>query len=101
MFIIGSYREGQKCPACSSERDKGGRLHKAIRSVTSYYLKCQVCRYSVTETKVSDRDRLYVQKKKDKALFKATPNKMKAIQKEAKRAADKLRTEIQKNGLLG
>lgn len=39
------YYEDSKCPSCSSEVDKGGRLklHKRKR----FFLKCLRCKYSI------------------------------------------------------
>ncbi len=42
------YEEG-KCPACSSEVDKGGRLQAHKR--TNYYLKCERCKYTIHSTR--------------------------------------------------
>lgn len=47
------YLENSKCPACSSERDKGGRLklHKLAR----HFLKCELCKYSILSKETRDR----------------------------------------------
>lgn len=44
------YKEGGKCPACSSSTDKGGRLELKRRK--NIFLKCAKCRYSVHSEKV-------------------------------------------------
>jgi len=40
-----NYYEGSKCPACSSEKDKGGRLE--IKTRLRPFLKCSLCKYSI------------------------------------------------------
>jgi len=43
------YKEEDRCPCCSSEVDKGGRLKAKKR--TRWYLKCDRCRYSLVSEK--------------------------------------------------
>ena len=52
---IGLYYEGERCPACSSEIDKGGRmiLHRGKKQK---YLKCSVCKYLSSESKFGAYD---------------------------------------------
>ena len=42
------YQTGSKCPACSVERDQGGRLK--LESRKYYYLRCDRCKYAVKST---------------------------------------------------
>lgn len=39
------YNKDSKCPSCSSERDKGGRLE--IKKRKRYFLKCNNCKYTI------------------------------------------------------
>lgn len=54
------YYEGSKCPACSSERDKGGRLQlmKRLRP----FLKCNLCKYSILSNKTRNKQERYLAK---------------------------------------
>lgn len=46
IYLNGTkYYEGSKCPCCSSERDKGGRLE--LKKRTRYFLKCALCDYTI------------------------------------------------------
>lgn len=45
-----TYKEGQKCPACSSEVDKGGKLE--LHKKKNKYLKCNHCGYSMLPERV-------------------------------------------------
>lgn len=65
LVSIGKWQEGQKCPACSSERDKGGRL--AAFKKKHWYLKCQRCKWAATRSKLHDKDRK--RREQDKWLF--------------------------------
>jgi len=67
MITVGNYHEQQKCPACSSERDKGGRL--IAKKKKNWYLSCSNCRYSITQSKVQDKNAVYQKKRRDKRLF--------------------------------
>lgn len=60
-----TYSEGQRCPACSSEIDKGGRLVGLKRK--REYLKCTRCRYSLLseETIISREKRAKRQHDRD------------------------------------
>lgn len=62
-----TYTEEDKCPACSNEVDKGGRL-KAKRR-TRWFLKCDRCRYSVLSEKTVLQRETRTQKHHDK-LFR-------------------------------
>lgn len=54
------YYEQGKCPACSSEQDKGGRLQAHKR--TNYYLKCDRCKYTIHSTKALQKKENYAMK---------------------------------------
>lgn len=43
------YYEDSKCPACSSERDNGGRLK--IKKRVRPFLKCDKCQYTILGSK--------------------------------------------------
>lgn len=47
------YTEDSKCPSCSSEVDKGGRLE--LKQVKNYFLKCKKCKYVIRTKKVTDK----------------------------------------------
>jgi uncharacterized Zn finger protein len=47
------YREGSKCPSCSSEVDTGGRLE--LKKIKNYFLKCKKCKYVIRSKKVRDK----------------------------------------------
>lgn len=47
------YLEGSKCPSCSSEVDKGGRME--LKKRARHFLKCSVCRYSILGPKTKAR----------------------------------------------
>lgn len=55
-----SYHEGSKCPACSSERDKGGRLE--LKKRVQIFLKCNLCRYSILSRETRNKADRYVEK---------------------------------------
>ena len=55
-----SYHEGSKCPCCSSERDKGGRLEYKKR--TRPFLKCTLCRYSILSKETRAKADRYLEK---------------------------------------
>lgn len=42
------YKTGQRCPACSGERDQGGRLQTKRRKY--FFLKCDRCKYIIRST---------------------------------------------------
>ncbi len=54
------YLEDSKCPSCSSERDKGGRLklHKRAR----HFLKCELCKYSIKSELSRKKQEIYIAK---------------------------------------
>ena len=54
-FVLNNweYHEGDKCPACSSDKDVGGRLEKKTRKFP--YLKCIKCKYTINEEKQRER----------------------------------------------
>lgn len=54
------YTEESKCPCCSSEVDKGGRLklHKRAR----FFLKCEKCKYSILGQQSRERKERYIAK---------------------------------------
>lgn len=99
MIIVGNRREGEVCPSCSVERDKGGRLVKRVRA-KSFYLRCSVCRYSVTHSKVSDKDAVFRKKHNDLKLFATKSPFYKKRAKQMKEIEEKARAQLSK-GLLG
>lgn len=46
------YYEGQKCPACSGERDKGGRMETVKPKQVS--LRCTLCKYTVKPNEITN-----------------------------------------------
>ena len=58
------YKEEDRCPACSSEIDKGGRLKAKKRA--RWYLKCSNCKYSMVSEKTIIQREMRVQKYHDK-----------------------------------
>lgn len=54
------YNEGSKCPSCSIEKDKGGRLklHKRAR----HFLKCELCKYSIKSEQTRNKQEKYLAK---------------------------------------
>jgi len=65
VISIGKWQVGQKCPACSSERDKGGRL--IAKKKTQWYLKCLRCKWSVSQSKLQPKG--YERQRRDAWLF--------------------------------
>jgi len=47
------YKEEDKCPSCSSEVDKGGRMKAKKR--TRWYLKCDKCKYTLVSEKTLEQ----------------------------------------------
>ena len=64
------FIEGDRCPSCSIEVDKGGRL--VAKKRTRWYLKCEVCKYSMVSEKTLKQRHEAVSKKRDKELFKGS-----------------------------
>lgn len=54
------YYEDSRCPCCSSEKDKGGRLK--LKKRTRYFLKCDLCKYSILGAKSRDKQEKYLAK---------------------------------------
>lgn len=54
------YLEDSKCPSCSVDRDKGGRLklHKRAR----HFLKCNLCKYSIKSEQTRNKQEKYIAK---------------------------------------
>lgn len=56
---IPSHKEGDKCPACSADKDKGGRLilrvskFKTSNGFIQFWLACSNCKYSVSSRKTA------------------------------------------------
>lgn len=54
------HQDNDKCPACSSEIDKGGRLilkpsnYKTFNGHRQFYLKCSLCKYRITNWGVKE-----------------------------------------------
>jgi hypothetical protein len=50
---IPTHKDGDKCPACSGERDKGGRLELKVSKFKTknghmqFWLKCSNCKYTL------------------------------------------------------
>ena len=61
-----SYQEGSKCPACSSERDTGGRL--VLHKRKHFYLTCKKCRYTVRTEKAINQQISYLHRLADKKV---------------------------------
>lgn len=67
VYINGStYYEDDKCPACSGERDIGGRL--CLRKRTNHYLVCRKCKYAVKGEQSILKQEIYLKKRNDKKL---------------------------------
>lgn len=47
------YYEDSKCPTCSSEIDKGGRME--LKKRARYFLKCTYCKYSILGQKTRQK----------------------------------------------
>lgn len=47
------YLANSKCPSCSLERDRGGRMEEKKRARP--FLKCNLCKYSILEKKTRDK----------------------------------------------
>jgi len=47
------YNIDSKCPSCSSEADKGGRLE--FKKIKNNFLKCNKCKYVIRTQKVRDK----------------------------------------------
>jgi len=52
------YNVDSKCPSCSSERDKGGRLE--LKKIKNFSLKCNFCKYVIRTKKVRDKQENYL-----------------------------------------
>ncbi len=54
------YSGGEKCPCCSTERDRGGVLvlkvskYKNKNGNPIFHLRCPVCKYSVNKNQTSE-----------------------------------------------
>ena len=64
-FVLNNweYHEGDRCPACSSEKDCGGRLEMKKRKFP--YLKCCKCKYTIHEEKQRERRLSFVAEQAD------------------------------------
>ena|SRR3972149_1547755 len=57
---IPSHRNGDKCPACSGEKDKGGRLtlrvskFKTHNGFVQFWLTCSNCLYSINSYRTQE-----------------------------------------------
>lgn len=54
------YYIDSKCPSCSSEIDKGGRLKLFKR--TRHFLKCDLCKYSIKSEHSRNKQEKYISK---------------------------------------
>jgi len=98
------YREDSKCPACSGERDTGGRLE--FRKRKNWFLKCRKCKYAVHSDRVKLQQEKWRKKKFDRkiVILQSTHRKKKklkitkAVAKEIKRlrAEQKAKRELEK-----
>lgn len=55
------YTEDSKCPCCSSEKDKGGRLK--IQKRARLFLKCNLCKYSILSKQTRSKQERYIAKR--------------------------------------
>lgn len=60
------YTEESKCPACSGERDTGGKLE--FKKRTNWFLKCIKCKYVIHSERVKLKQELYRKKRNDRKL---------------------------------
>lgn len=88
------YKEEDKCPACSSERDTGGRLQ--LHKRTNYFLKCRKCKYSVKSERTINQQLGYLKKKQDKQLGLKWPTQrnMKISTKNIDKVIECIRVEL-------
>ena len=56
-----TYNEDSKCPSCSSEVDKGGRLE--LKKIKNFFLKCNKCKYTIRSQKVRDKQERWEEKR--------------------------------------
>lgn len=61
-----NYYEGSKCPACSSEVDKGGRMK--IKKRKRLFLKCDYCSYTILSKETVNKKEKYFDHLRSKAL---------------------------------
>lgn len=66
-MFIGNRKVGDKCPACSVERDKGGRLE--LRQRKNKYLKCSQCKYTVHSLRVFQEQQARKEKRRRQKIF--------------------------------
>lgn len=62
-----AFTEGGKCPACSGERDTGGKLQ--LRQRKNIYLKCNKCRYTIKTEKAALEQEKRLRRIRDKKLL--------------------------------
>lgn len=78
-MFIGAKKVGGKCPACSSEIDKGGRLE--LRKRKNEYLVCGCCSYVVRTVKAQDEQTQLFKKRRDRKIFRFDSFKRKRVKK--------------------
>ena len=61
------YQQDSKCPACSSEVDKGGRLQ--LKKRVNYFLTCNNCKYTIKSARAVNKQENYMQRRRDKATL--------------------------------
>ena len=61
-----AYTTNSKCPACSGERDTGGRLE--FRKKKNYYLHCSKCKYSIHSQRAKLKQEKYRAAQHDRNL---------------------------------
>jgi tRNA(Ile2) C34 agmatinyltransferase TiaS len=60
------YLEHARCPACSSEVDKGGRLEAKRKK--NIFLKCNRCKYTIHSTRALEKKEQKFKHYRDKAV---------------------------------
>ena len=55
------YNKDSKCPCCSSEVDKGGRLE--LKKIKNFFLKCSVCKYVIRTKKVVEKQEKWLERR--------------------------------------
>jgi Zn ribbon nucleic-acid-binding protein len=67
IYLNGTrYTQGSKCPCCSVEIDKGGRL--ALFKRKNYFLKCEKCKYTVKDERVREKQFSYLKRMDERRL---------------------------------
>jgi len=64
------YNKDSKCPCCSSEVDKGGRLE--LKKIKNFFLKCSVCKYVIRTKKVVEKQEKWLERRAKSKTNQAT-----------------------------